>query len=107
MSKRLKFHDVIESVVDPNAKVDPKYQVTVIVTADGKVHAGLLAGETDKTVSLKVAAVGKEVQTITIDKSEIDDRQTLKQSSMPEGLPNSLSPLDFLDLMEYLKSLKG
>jgi hypothetical protein len=30
----------------------------------------------------------------------------LKQSSMPEGLAATLSPNEFLDVIEYLRSLK-
>lgn len=106
VATRLKAHELVESIIDPNKKVDPKYQSTVIVTDSGKVYSGLIAKEDAKTVTMKVAAVGKSVQTIDIAKDEIEERQVLKQSSMPEALANSLSPLDFLDLVEFLKTLK-
>lgn len=107
VAKRLKFRDIIESVIDPNAKLDVKYQATLILTDEGKVHTGLLAAEDEQSVTLKVAAtVGKDVQTIKIEKSAIEERQILKQSSMPEGLAGAFSPLDFLDLLAYLKTLQ-
>lgn len=107
VAKRLKFRDIIESIIEPNAKLDVKYQSTLILTDLGKIHTGLVASEDADSVTLKVAAtIGKEVQTIRIEKSSIEDRQVLKQSSMPEGLAGAFSPLDFLDLLAYLKTLQ-
>lgn len=107
VAKRLKFRDIIESIIDPNAKLDVKYQATLILTGEGKIHTGLVAAEDDDSVTLKVAAtVGKDVQTMKIEKSNIEERQILKQSSMPEGLAGAFSPLDFLDLLAYLKTLE-
>jgi hypothetical protein len=36
----------------------------------------------------------------------IETRTVLKQSSMPEGQAATMSPAEFLDLVEYLNSLK-
>jgi hypothetical protein len=47
---------------------------------------------------------GKERKTIPTD--SIEERVKLKQSSMPEGLAATLSPTEFLDVIEYLKGLK-
>jgi putative heme-binding domain-containing protein len=107
VAKRLKFRDIIESIIDPNAKLDVKYQATLILTDKGKIHTGLLTAEDADSVTLKVAAtVGKDIQTVRIEKSSIEERQILKQSSMPEGLAGAFSPLDFLDLLAYLKTLE-
>jgi hypothetical protein len=37
---------------------------------------------------------------------DIESRTVLKQSSMPEGQVAAMSPAEFLDLIEYLASLK-
>ena len=47
---------------------------------------------------------GKEKKTIKVD--DIDERTVLKQSSMPEGQAAAMSPAEFLDLIEYLSTLK-
>ena len=50
---------------------------------------------------------GKEQpKDVVIQKKDIGKRVTTKVSSMPEGLAGTMSPGEFLDVIEYLKSLK-
>ena len=86
---------------DPNAEVDKKYLSTRIDTFDGKTVVGLVISETKDEV---VIFDGKEKKTVKTD--NIDQRQTLKQSSMPEGQAETMSAAEFLDLIEYLATLK-
>jgi putative heme-binding domain-containing protein len=92
---------LVESLIDPNAEVEDKYKSTRIDKTDGKAVIGLLVSET-KTET--VIFDGKEKVTIKAD--EIDKKTTLKQSSMPEGQAGTMAPVEFLDLLEYLASLK-
>jgi putative heme-binding domain-containing protein len=92
---------LIESIIDPNADVEAKYASTRIVTLDDKVIVGLVVSETKKEV---VIFDGKEKKTIAVD--NIESRMVLKQSSMPEGQVATMSPAEFLDLVEYLSTLK-
>jgi putative heme-binding domain-containing protein len=101
VAKRLPPVKLVESVIDPNAEVDPKYLSTLVVTDEGKSITGLLVRETDKEL---VIFDGKEQKRIPAD--SIEERVQLKQSSMPEGLAATLSPTEFLDVIEFLKSLK-
>jgi putative heme-binding domain-containing protein len=101
VGKRLTRYKIVESIIDPNADVDPKYQSTKVVTLDGKTVTGLVVSETKKEV---VIFDGKEKRTIAVD--DIETRTVLKQSSMPEGQAGAMAPSEFLDLVEYLASLK-
>jgi putative heme-binding domain-containing protein len=101
VAKRLQRFKLLESIIDPNADVDPKYLSTLVVTDEGKSYTGLLVSENDKEL---VLFDGKEKRTIPID--SIDERVQLKQSSMPDGLASTISPPELLDVVEYLKSLK-
>ena len=92
---------LVESIIDPNAEVDPKYLSTLVVTDDGKSITGLLVSETEQEL---VIFDGKEQKKISVD--SIEERVKLKQSSMPEGLAATLSPTEFLDVIEYMKGLK-
>jgi hypothetical protein len=38
--------------------------------------------------------------------ADIEERKTLKQSSMPEGLAGTISPAEFLDVIAFLATLK-
>jgi putative heme-binding domain-containing protein len=101
VGKRLTRFKIVESIIDPNAEVDPKYQSTKIVSLDGKTVTGLVVSETKKEV---VIFDGKEKRTVAVD--DIETRTVLKQSSMPEGQAGAMAPSEFLDLVEYLASLK-
>lgn len=101
VGKRLTRFKIVESIIDPNAELDAKYQSTRIDTIDGKSITGLVVSETPQQL---VLFDGKEKK--TIDKKNIEERTVLKQSSMPEGLAGSMAPVEFLDVIEFLSSLK-
>ena len=99
VAKRMPRTKLIESIVDPNAEVAEKYRSTAIVTDDGTIVTGLLVSETTEAVEI---FDGKETRKIS--KSEIEERKTLKQSSMPEGAASTVAPSEFIDLIEYLSA---
>ena len=101
VGKRMTKYKLVESIIDPNAEVDKKYLSTSIATADGKTITGLLVEETKDHVSI---FDGKEKRTIRV--ADIEERTSLKQSSMPEGLAAAMAPVEFLDLIAYLSSLR-
>ena len=92
---------LIESLIDPNAEVEEKYRSTKFEMSDGKTITGLVVSRTAEEV---VVFDGKEKRTLK--KSDIEKESSLKQSSMPEGLAGTISPAEFLDLIEFLSSLK-
>jgi putative heme-binding domain-containing protein len=102
VGKRLTRFKLVESIIDPNADVEEKYLSTRIDTVDGKVVIGLKIGE-DKAKKTITIFDGKEKKTVNTD--DIDKLTTLKQSSMPEGLAGTISPVEFLDLIAFLASL--
>jgi hypothetical protein len=62
---------------------------------------GLVVKEDDKQVEI---FDGQKLRAFK--KDDIDARTPLKQSSMPEGLAGTMAPVEFLDLVTFLKSLK-
>jgi len=100
---RLKREEIVESIFEPNAKIDPKFATTNVETNDGGAFTGFVASETPEVLTLAVA--GGLKQEIKI--SNVKKRETVKQSSMPEGLANGMSPTEFIDLVEFLGSLKA
>jgi putative heme-binding domain-containing protein len=102
VAARLKREDIIESVLDPNAKIAPGFLTTNVETTSGAAYSGFVIDETPEMLTLKVAGgIKQEVKV-----GDIKKRENIKQSSMPEGLANGMSPGEFLDLIEFLSSLK-
>ena len=98
VGKRLKRHDLVESIIEPSKKVDPKYVTTTILTNEGKVTVGFILKKTEESVTLLMAE-GKQA---TIPVGDIDEMAETNQSSMPENLASTLSPSEFLDVVEFL-----
>ena len=72
VATRLKKQDIIESVIDPSAKVDPKYLTTIIQTKDDESYTGFTVAETADDVTLRIAGGKNQV----IKKSDIGKRET-------------------------------
>jgi putative heme-binding domain-containing protein len=93
---------LIESIVEPSKKLDAKYITSMVITADGKALVGFVKEKTPDSLTLLMAE-GKQ-QTFSND--DIDEIVEMKQSSMPENLATTLAPDEFLDLIEYMASLR-
>ncbi|MCC6491461.1 MAG: HEAT repeat domain-containing protein [Pirellulales bacterium] len=98
VGKRLRRDEIFEALVFPNKKIDPKYRATNIVTVDGRAFSGLLAEENQQHLSL-VLGDGK-MEKIPV--ADVEIRQTVEVSSMPERLNESMSGVELLDLLAFL-----
>jgi putative heme-binding domain-containing protein len=98
VGKRLKRDEILESILFPNKTIDPKFRATNIVTVDGTAVSGLVVGEDEKELSLLLG----QGTVKKIPQQDIDIRQEVDVSSMPERLNDSMSGAEFLDLLEFL-----
>lgn len=89
----------LENLIDPDAVVGRDFQLTQVRTRTGELVSGLVLQETPAAISLKTLA-----ETISIPKAEIEQRETLEKSLMPEGLLESLAAREQLELLKYLTS---
>lgn len=103
VGKRLSRRELIESIVEPSKKLDPKYVTTSVITTDGKVEVGFVVARTDDSITLQQ----QEGKRLTLAQKDIDEEIEMKQSSMPENLGSTVAPTEFLDVVEYLSTLKG
>ena len=95
--------EIIRSVLEPSNRLATGYQPTLIATKDGRVLNGLVRAETAAYVEL----ADRETTLTRIAKSEIEERKLGEVSIMPSGLVDSLTPVEFADLISYLSSLKA
>ena len=102
VGKRLKRRELIEAIIEPSKKVDPKYVTTTVLTADGLPITGFVINKEEDSFTL---ALPEGIQK-TFTSDDIDEVFETKQSSMPENLGSTISPAEFLDVVEFLSSLK-
>jgi putative heme-binding domain-containing protein len=93
---------LFESLIVPSKAVSDQYLGSVIRTLDGEVITGRVVEETDKEIKVRTDPFAREL--VTIAKSNIEARQQSRISEMPQGLINSLTKQEILDLIAYMRS---
>ncbi len=91
---------LLVDILDPNRAIDADYVNYLVVTKDGRVYTGIIAGETATAITLVRGANEKD----TILKEQIEEIVSSGKSLMPEGFEQELSPQDLADIIGYLKN---
>ena len=95
--------EIVRSVLEPSSRIATGYQPFLIALRGGNVVTGLLRAEGESHLDLSDA----EGRPIRVAKAEIESRRVGEVSLMPTGLVDSLSPVEFADLIAYLAGLKA
>lgn len=91
-----------EAILDPSAGISFGFETWNVKLKNGDEALGLIVSETEEELSLK--AVGGLVTRYR--KGDITGRDKQTLSAMPAGLQQNLTAQDFVDLLEYLVSLR-
>jgi putative heme-binding domain-containing protein len=98
-SNRTDLDYLLSNVLDPSALIGKDYLAQVIATTDGRVLTGVIRTEDKDTITLLTAN-----ETITLPKTEIEERRASEQSMMPDDLWKGLSDHEIRSLVSYLAS---
>ena len=98
LTNRSRQH-LVESILDPNYAVDPKYQTYMIETADGRVLNGVIEEESSDRIILGHADGKRTV----IRRDEIAALKNAGVSLMPEGFEQNLTPSQMADLILFVE----
>jgi putative heme-binding domain-containing protein len=90
--------DLLDSLLWPSRRIEPKYAVYVIATADGRIFTGQLVKRDERSVVL-YDAEGKE---ITLAADDVEELRPSRTSLMPEGQLAGLTAQEAADLLAYL-----
>jgi uncharacterized repeat protein (TIGR03806 family) len=93
---------LLEAMLEPSKKIDPKFLPLVVETKDGLVHTGLLVEKTADAVVLK----DEKNEAIRIPAADVELAVTQQKSLMPELLLRDLTARQVADLTAFLHSLK-
>ena len=97
---RFDLRALAESIVEPGRVVDPKYQVTTWVLADGRVVTGRAAQVGAAEITLETDPLAGRSEKIR--RAEIESAHPATTSPMPSGLLDTLSLDEILDLLALL-----
>ncbi|MFL5340572.1 MAG: CotH kinase family protein [Gemmataceae bacterium] len=103
IGKRYSAAELVESILKPSAKIAQGFETYLFEMADGKAFTGFVVSESARAVLIRdVSGLQRELK-----RSQIESRTIQKQSLMPQGIVNNLTPADLADLIAYLQSLTG
>ncbi len=91
---------LLETILDPNREVDPKYAGYSVLLQDGRVFAGIIAEESSSQIVLAEAGGKKH----TLARSEIEQLRSAGISLMPTGLEQQITPEQMSQLIGFLKN---
>lgn len=103
IGKRYSAAELVESILKPSVKIAQGFESYVFEMADGKIYSGFIVSQSGKALTIREATgVPRELKL-----AEIESKAIQKQSNMPEGVVNNLTPEEVADLIAYLQSLTG
>ena len=100
VAKRHDRASLLQSLVDPNAKIAKGFETVTLVLENGQTFGGLIRKEDAHEIVLEQP----DGKLVTLQPSEVEER-TSPKSAMPE-MNRALSPRELRDLVEFLATLK-
>jgi putative heme-binding domain-containing protein len=93
---------LLDTIIEPSAKIHPDYAATIIVTKGGKIHTGITRQINEKDLEI----VASETEKVRVPLDEVAERKSSPVSAMPSGLHEKIAPAEMADLLTYLSQLK-
>ena len=101
-SNRSKVDYLLFNVLEPSGEIQDDYKLVVITSRDGRVYSGNIIAENERQITMRI--VGQEAA--VINKSNIQSREVMPVSMMPNGLFETLSNTEIIDLVGFLSRSK-
>lgn len=102
IGKRYDRTQLLESILEPSKRIDPKFVTYLVETQAGRIYTGLLVKKDAHEVIIRDAQ-NKEVR---IPSDQVEELVPQGQSLMPELLLRDMTAQQVADLLDYLHSLK-
>ncbi len=99
-SNRANIPYLLSNIIEPSRELQDDYKMVVVTTQDGRTYSGNIIAESDRQLTMRI--VGQEE--LIINKSEIRSKEVSPKSMMPEGLLNTLTESEILDLVAFLQT---
>ncbi|MFM7318659.1 MAG: PVC-type heme-binding CxxCH protein [bacterium] len=94
--------ELLQSILNPSAAVGYNYRPYVLALKDGRILTGLPLEESPAAITIKTA----EGKTERITRADIEETTISPVSLMPEGLAQTMTDAELVDLLAYLGTLR-
>lgn len=92
---------LLQNVIEPNREVNPQYVNYTVMTKDDRIVTGMVANESETSVTLLRGENLSEV----LSRTDIAEMKSSKLSLMPEGLEGQIDLQSMADLIAYIAAL--
>ncbi len=103
LAGRFSPRDILESIVLPSKQISDQYEAIQIITVNGKVINGRIVNLSGDTFRVNTNMLDPNAM-VNVNRNDIEEMVPSKSSMMPNGLLNTLTEQEVLDLMAYLLS---
>ncbi|MEZ5329284.1 MAG: c-type cytochrome [Verrucomicrobiales bacterium] len=90
------------AILEPSAAISFGFEGYQFTLKDGSLRIGIIASETDSEVVIRVPGG----VTNSVEKSQLAEREKLKESLMPANLHQAMSENELVDLIAFLSTLR-
>jgi len=94
---------LLSEILQPSARITQGYRVYNVVTLEGRVFTGVMAGESATSITLR----RDKGERHTILRKDIDQLVASNTSLMPDDLHKQVSPTELANLLGYLRTVYG
>lgn len=102
VASRFKRHDILESIIEPSKVISDQYKNTTVRLKNGDAVEGRVIAESDADLVVQPSPLLPDK--VTLKKADVKSRGLSNLSPMPEGLVNTFTQDEILDLMAYVES---
>jgi putative heme-binding domain-containing protein len=102
IGKRRSREDLLDSLLEPSRRIEPKYATYAVATTDGLSLTGLLVKRDERWVVLR----DRQSKEIVLAAKDVEELRPSRASLMPDGQLADLTAQEAADLIEYLCSTK-
>jgi putative heme-binding domain-containing protein len=93
---------LLTEMIEPSKVIAEQFRTQIILTDRGTLASGVVVFENDQLVRIVANPLDKESKPQEIAKQHIEERTASATSIMPEGLLNTLTRDEILDLLSYI-----
>lgn len=97
-SNRSNLDYLLFNILTPSAEIQDDYKMVVVTTRDGRTYSGNVVTENQRQITMRV--VGQN--DVVLNRSSIQTKEITGTSMMPQGLLNTLSDEEVINLLGYL-----
>lgn len=91
---------ILQEIIDPSHKIDPKYAVQQVLTSDGKVYSGIVVEDNKELISIVTSP--DQTTPIKIARDDIDEVVKSSKSIMPVGLLDQYTKDEIFEILALL-----